>query len=120
MPLKIARAKRNKNRVRDYALVFSDGNVSFDVARQALNKLDIDEIGLDDTDRKILETIIFKYSGRAVGVETLAATINEEVETIEDVYEPYLLQIGFLARTPRGRVVTPNGYEHLGIEYKMD
>ena len=113
-------ANRLLKRVRDYALVFSDGNVSFDVARQALNKLDIDEIGLDDTDRKILETIIFKYSGRAVGVETLAATINEEVETIEDVYEPYLLQIGFLARTPRGRVVTPNGYEHLGIEYKMD
>ena len=113
-------ANRLLKRVRDYALVFIVVFVSFDVARQALNKLDIDEIGLDDTDRKILETIIFKYSGRAVGVETLAATINEEVETIEDVYEPYLLQIGFLARTPRGRVVTPNGYEHLGIEYKMD
>ena len=94
-------ANRLLKRVRDYALVFSDGNVSFDVARQALNKLDIDEIGLDDTDRKILETIIFKYSGRAVGVETLAATINEEIDTIEDVYEPYLMQIGFLARTPR-------------------
>ena len=68
--------------------------------------------------RKILETIIYKYSGRPVGAETLAATLNEEVETIEDVYEPYLLQIGFLARTPKGRVVTANGYEHLGIKYE--
>ena len=113
-------ANRLLKRVRDYALVFSDGNITIDVAKEALDKLDIDELGLDNTDRKILETIIYKYSGKAVGIETLAATINEEVETIEDVYEPYLLQMGFLARTPRGRVVTPNGYEHLGIEYKVD
>ena len=73
---------------------------------------------IQPSNRKILETIIYKYSGKAVGVETLAATINEEVETIEDVYEPYLMQIGFLARTPRGRIVTPVGYEHLGIKYE--
>ena len=72
---------------------------------------------MDGTDKKILETIIFKYRGGPVGVETLAATVNEEVETIEDVYEPYLMQIGFLARTPRGRTATPLAYEHLGLEY---
>lgn len=113
-------ANRLLKRVRDYAMVLGDGNVSLEIAKVALDKLEIDELGLDNTDRKILETIIFKYSGKAVGVETLAATINEEVETIEDVYEPYLMQIGFLARTPRGRVVTATGYEHLGIEYNIE
>ena len=111
-------ANRLLKRVRDYALVLGDGNLTLDKTKLALDKLDIDELGLDNTDRRILETIIYKYAGKAVGVETLAATLNEEVETIEDVYEPYLMQIGFLARTPRGRIVTKTGYEHLGIEYK--
>lgn len=110
-------ANRFLKRVRDYAIVLGDGNITLEIARTALEKLEVDNLGLDNTDRKILETIIYKYSGRAVGVETLAATINEEVETIEDVYEPYLMQIGFLARTPRGRVATASAYEHLGIEY---
>ena len=111
-------ANRLLKRVRDYALVLGDGNLSLEITKLALEKLDIDDLGLDNTDRKILETIIYKYSGRPVGAETLAATLNEEVETIEDVYEPYLLQIGFLARTPKGRIVTANGYEHLGIKYE--
>ena len=110
-------ANRFLKRVRDYAIVLGDGNITLEIARTALEKLEVDELGLDNTDRKILETIIYKYAGKAVGVETLAATINEEVETIEDVYEPYLMQIGFLARTPRGRVATASAYEHLGIEY---
>ncbi len=110
-------ANRFLKRVRDYAIVLGDGNISLDIAKTALEKLEVDDLGLDNTDRKILETIIYKYAGKAVGVETLAATINEEVETIEDVYEPYLMQIGFLARTPRGRVATASAYEHLGIEY---
>ena len=111
-------ANRLLKRVRDYAAVLGDGELSLDITKLALDRLDIDDLGLDNTDRKILETIIYKYSGKAVGVETLAATINEEIETIEDVYEPYLMQIGFLARTPRGRIVTPVGYEHLGIKYE--
>ncbi len=74
--------------------------------------------GLDNIDRKILKTIILSYSGGPVGIETLSSTIGEETETIEDVYEPYLLQMGFLSRTPRGRIVTPNAYKHLGLEYK--
>ncbi len=111
-------ANRLLKRIRDYAMVLGDGTLTLDITKMALEKLDIDDLGLDNTDRKILETIIYKYNGKAVGVETLAATLNEEVETIEDVYEPYLMQIGFLARTPRGRVVTATGYEHLGIEYK--
>lgn len=111
-------ANRLLKRVRDYAAVLGNGELSLEITKLALDRLDIDDLGLDNTDRKILETIIYKYSGKAVGVETLAATINEEVETIEDVYEPYLMQIGFLARTPRGRIVTPIGYEHLGIKYE--
>lgn len=112
-------ANRLLKRIRDYAMVLGNGSLTLDITKLALEKLDIDDLGLDNTDRKILETIIYKYGGKAVGVETLAATLNEEVETIEDVYEPYLMQIGFLARTPRGRVVTATGYEHLGIEYKF-
>lgn len=112
-------ANRLLKRIRDYAMVLGDGILTLDITKMALEKLDIDDLGLDNTDRKILETIIYKYNGKAVGVETLAATLNEEVETIEDVYEPYLMQIGFLARTPRGRVVTATGYEHLGIDYKV-
>lgn len=113
-------ANRLLKRVRDYALVLGNGNITLDIAKIALSKLEIDDLGLDNTDRKILETIIYKYSGKAVGIEALSATINEEVETIEDVYEPYLMQIGFLARTPRGRIVTPIAYEHLGIEYTQN
>lgn len=111
-------ANRLLKRVRDYALVLGDGDITLEIAKIALNKLEIDDLGLDNTDKKILETIITKYGGRAVGVETLAATINEEVETLEDVYEPYLMQIGFLARTPRGRMATPLAYEHLGIKFE--
>lgn len=111
-------ANRLLKRIRDYAIVLGDGKIKLDITRNALNKLEIDEMGLDNTDKKILETIIYKYSGKPVGLETLAATINEETETLEDVYEPYLMQIGFLARTPRGRIVTPLGYEHLGIPYQ--
>lgn len=110
-------ANRLLKRVRDYAAVLGNGTINLEISKIALDKLDIDDLGLDNTDRKLLETIIYKYAGKPVGVETLAATLNEEVETIEDVYEPYLMQIGFLARTPRGRVVTATGYEHLGIEY---
>lgn len=112
-------ANRLLKRVRDYAAVLGDGTINLEIAKIALDKLDIDDLGLDNTDRKLLETIIYKYAGKPVGVETLATTLNEEVETIEDVYEPYLMQIGFLARTPRGRVVTATGYEHLGIEYNQ-
>ena len=109
-------ANRLLKRVRDYAIILGDGKITLNIANLALDKLEIDKLGLDNTDRKILETIIHKYKGRAVGIEALAATINEEVETIEDVYEPYLLQIGFIARTPRGRIVTPEGYKHLGLD----
>ena len=108
-------ANRLLKRVRDYALVLGDGNINTQIAKRALEKLEIDDLGLDNTDRNILETIIHKYSGGPVGVETLAATVNEEVETIEDVYEPYLMQLGFLGRTPRGRVATALAYEHLKI-----
>lgn len=110
-------ANRILKRVRDYAVVLGDGNINLKVAKIALNKLEIDELGLDEIDRKILETIILKYNGGPVGLETLAATIGEEVETIEDVYEPYLMQIGFIARTPRGRVALQAAYEHIGIEF---
>ena len=110
-------ANRILKRVRDYASVLGDGKITLEIAKIALNKLEIDDIGLDEIDRKMLETIILKYAGGPVGLETLAATINEEVETIEDVYEPYLMQIGFLARTPRGRKATPDTYKHLGLVY---
>ena len=110
-------ANRLLKRVSDYALVLGDGNINIDIVRLALEKLEIDELGLDNIDRKLLETIIVKYAGKPVGLENLAATIGEETETIEDVYEPYLMQIGFLARTPRGRTATPNAYAHLGFKY---
>ncbi len=111
-------ANRLLKRVRDYAAVLEDGNINLNIAKIALNKLEIDELGLDEIDRKLLETIILKYNGKPVGIDNLAAAIGEETETIEDVYEPYLMQIGFLARTPRGRMATPNAYKHLDIEYK--
>lgn len=109
-------ANRLLKRVRDYAAVLGDGNITKEIAKIALGKLEIDDIGLDNIDRKILKTIILNYTGGPVGIETLSSTIGEEVETIEDVYEPYLMQMGFIARTPRGRVATPSAYKHLGIE----
>ena len=110
-------ANRILKRVRDYAAVLGDGKVDLKMAKIALNKLEIDDLGLDQVDRNILLTIINKYSGGPVGIETLAATTGEEMETIEDVYEPFLMQIGFIARTPRGRIALPAAYEHLNIEY---
>ncbi len=109
-------ANRLLKRVRDYAAVLGDGNITKKIAKIALEKLEIDDLGLDNIDRKILKTIILNYTGGPVGIETLSSTIGEEVETIEDVYEPYLMQMGFIARTPRGRVATPSAYKHLGIE----
>ena len=111
-------ANRLLKRVADFGLVLGDGDITLDIARVALNKLEIDELGLDNTDKKILESIIYNYRGGPVGIETLTATIGEESGTIEDVYEPYLMQIGFIARTPRGRVATPLAYEHLGLNYE--
>ena len=111
-------ANRLLKRVRDYAAVLGDGRITLKIAKMALNKLEIDELGLDEIDRKMLETMITTYNGGPVGIETIAATIGEEIETIEDVYEPYLIQIGFLSRTLRGRIVLPSAYEHLGFKYK--
>ena len=111
-------ANRILKRVRYYAAVLGDGKVDLNMAKIALNKLEIDDLGLDQTDRNILLTIIQKYAGGPVGIETLAATTGEEIETIEDVYEPFLMQIGFIARTPRGRIALPAAYEHLNLEYK--
>ena len=110
-------ANRLLRRVRDYAQVCADGVITSDVADKALSGLEVDKLGLDAIDRRMLRSIIDFYGGGPVGLETLAATINEEAVTIEDVYEPYLLQCGFLTRTPRGRCVTRKAYEHLGLEY---
>lgn len=111
-------ANRLLKRIRDFAQVKGNGKITLDIAREALAILDIDELGLDNTDRRMMETIIRYYDGGPVGLETLAATIGEEAVTLEDVYEPYLLQIGFISRTPRGRMVTRQGYAHLGFPYK--
>ena len=108
-------ANRLLKRVRDYASVLGDGGITKEIAKIALNRLDIDDLGLDEIDRKLLKTIIVNYAGGPVGLEAIAVTIGEETETIEDVYEPYLIQLGFLVRTPRGREVTPLAYKHLGI-----
>ena len=108
-------ANRFLRRVRDFAIVMGDGNITKQVADLALSRLEVDELGLDDLDRKMLTAIITNYGGGPVGLETLAATIGEEAITLEDVYEPYLMQLGFLSRTPRGRCVTPLAYQHLGI-----
>lgn len=110
-------ANRLLKRVRDYAQVKGDGRITLEIAKTALKALEIDELGLDNIDRKLLETIIKFYGGGPVGLETLAATIGEEAITIEDVYEPYLMQIGFLSRTPKGRCVTRLAYDHLGIPF---
>ena len=107
-------ANRLLKRVRDHAQVLHDGRVTPAVAREALAALDVDEAGLDDVDRKLLRAIVEKFSGGPVGLETLAAALSEDAETIEDVYEPYLLQKGYLMRTPRGRVATEGAYRHLG------
>ena len=111
-------ANRLLKRVRDYALVLGNGNIDLKITKVALNNLEIDELGLDEIDRKLLETMILTYKGRPVGIETLATTIGEEIETIEDVYEPYLIQIGFIARTPRGRVPLIGAYKHIGVPYE--
>ncbi|MDP3878945.1 MAG: Holliday junction branch migration DNA helicase RuvB [Dehalococcoidales bacterium] len=110
-------ANRLLKRVRDYAQVKADGVATQAVAIEALSRLEIDPNGLDDTDRKVLLTIIEKFNGGPVGLETIAAAISEEADTIMDVYEPYLLQLGFLDRTSRGRVATPLAYQHLGLPY---
>ena len=109
-------ANRLLKRVRDYAQVMADGRITADVAHEALSRLEIDELGLDDVDHRVLRTIIEKFNGGPVGLDTIAAAISEEADTIMDVYEPYLLQLGFLQRTPRGRVVTKAAYEHLGVK----
>ena len=113
-------ANRLLKRVSDYALVLGDGNIDLNITKTALNNLDIDDIGLNATDRRLLDALIVQYRGRPVGIETLATTLGEETSTIEDVYEPYLIQIGFISRTPRGRVAMPAAYEHLGIQMADD
>lgn len=110
-------ANRMLKRVRDYAQVRADGVITKEVANEALLRLEVDQLGLDATDRRMLRSIIEFYHGGPVGLDTLAATIGEEAVTLEDVYEPYLLQQGFLTRTPRGRCVTRKAYEHLGLEF---
>jgi len=110
-------ANRLLKRVRDYAQVRGQGVITKKIADMALSALDIDDLGLDHTDRRMMESIIRNFGGGPVGLETLAATIGEESITLEDVYEPYLMQIGFLSRTPRGRCVTQRAYEHLGIPF---
>jgi Holliday junction DNA helicase RuvB len=110
-------ALRLLKRVRDYAQVRSDGSITRTVADEALDLLEVDPLGLDDIDRRVLRAIIEKFNGGPVGLETIAASISEEPDTIMDVYEPYLLQLGFLDRTPRGRVATRRAYEHLRIAY---
>lgn len=108
-------ANRLFKRVRDYALVIGDGLIDLDITRVALDKLKVDTFGLDETDYNLLKSIIERFNGGPVGIDALASSIGEEVSTIEDVYEPYLLQNGFLKRTSRGRMVTDKAYEHLGI-----
>lgn len=109
-------ANRLLKRVRDFAEIKADGKITQEVAAEALSRLEVDSLGLDAIDKRMLMTVIRLYNGGPVGLDTLAATIGEESGTIEDVYEPYLMQIGFLNRTPRGRVVTPLAYKHFGIE----
>lgn len=111
-------ANRLLKRVRDYALVKGNGRIDIDITRYALDKLKVDDGGLDDTDYHLLKSMIEKFNGGPVGIEALASSIGEEATTIEDVYEPYLLQMGYMKRTPRGRVVTKKAYEHLKIDYQ--
>lgn len=109
-------ANRLLRRVRDYAEVRMSGKIDLAAAREGLDMLGVDELGLDEVDRKMLHTMIVKFGGRAVGLDTIAAATGEDATTIEDVYEPYLLRLGFIARTPRGRIVMPAGYAHLGYQ----
>ena len=111
-------ANRLLKRVRDFALVKGNGCIDLDITKESLTKLKVDAEGLDDTDHNLLKSIIYKFNGGPVGIDALAASIGEEVSTIEDVYEPYLLQNGFLKRTNRGRVVTEKAYRHLGIDFQ--
>lgn len=111
-------ANRLFRRVRDFALVLGDGKIDLDITKMALDKLKVDSLGLDQTDYNLLISIIDKFNGGPVGIEALAASIGEEVTTIEDVYEPYLLQQGLMKRTSRGRIVTKKAYDHLGLPYK--
>ncbi|HOQ37065.1 MAG TPA: Holliday junction branch migration DNA helicase RuvB [Acetivibrio sp.] len=111
-------ANRILKRVRDFAQVKSDGFITYDIAKMGLDALEVDKMGLDAVDRNLLMSIIDKFAGGPVGLETLAATIGEEPGTIEDVYEPYLLQLGFINKTPRGRVATKLAYEHFGLRYE--
>jgi Holliday junction DNA helicase RuvB len=104
-------------RVRDWAQVTAGDHITLEIARQALDRLEIDELGLDENDRRVVRAIIELFDGGPVGLSTLAAATSEEVDAIEDVYEPFLIQLGFLRRTPRGRVSTRRAYEHLGISY---
>jgi Holliday junction DNA helicase RuvB len=108
-------ALRLLRRVRDFAEVRAAGRVTRAVATEALALLDVDELGLDESDRRVLRTVIEKFDGGPVGLQTIAASINEEPDTIMDVVEPYLLQLGFIDRTPQGRVATPKAYQHLGL-----
>jgi Holliday junction DNA helicase RuvB len=110
-------ANRLLKRVRDYAQVRADGQITGAVAHDALDMLQVDELGLDEIDRRVIEAIITKFDGGPVGLDTIAAAISEESDTIMDVVEPYLLQLGFLDRTPRGRVATRRGYDHLQIAF---
>ena len=109
-------ANRLLRRVRDYAQVRADGRATLDVTRRALQMLEVDEVGLEPIDRRILETIVHKFGGGPVGLDTIATALSEEPETVEDVYEPFLMQQGFIARTARGRVATDLAYRHLGLE----
>ena len=113
-------ANRLFKRVRDFALVDGSNIITIDIMKKALLRLKVDDLGLDDTDYNMLIAIIERFNGGPVGLEALASSIGEEASTIEDVYEPYLLQIGFLKRTSRGRVVTHLAYEHLKINYQKD
>jgi len=113
-------ANRFLKRVRDVAQVKYDGKVTYDIAKEALNMIDVDPFGLDHLDREVLDTIIYKFNGGPVGLDTIAAAIGEDAGTIEEVYEPYLIKHGFINRTPRGRVVTPLAYKHLGLEYMIE
>jgi Holliday junction DNA helicase RuvB len=112
-------ANRLLRRVRDYAQVRAQGRIHLDVARSALDLLEVDRYGLDETDQKIMLTILEKYGGGPVGLNTIAASIDEQSDTIEEVYEPYLIQLGFLDRTPRGRVATDRAFEYFGVSRRM-
>jgi Holliday junction DNA helicase RuvB len=113
-------ALRLLRRVRDFAQVRADGTVTSKVAKEALDLLQVDPLGLDDLDRRVLKTIIEKYAGGPVGLNTIAASISEEQDTIMDVVEPYLLQLGFLDRTSQGRIATRSAYDHLKLEYREE